>query len=99
MPTERAEWTLLSNHGAALLFVAEHSTATVREIGDAVGITERSAARILHDLREEGYVVASRVGRRNSYELESTLPLRHRAGKEHSVAQLLVGLMRDDRVG
>ncbi|MEZ4501281.1 MAG: MarR family transcriptional regulator [Dehalococcoidia bacterium] len=94
---EHAGWTLLSNHGAALLHVAENPDSTVRELADAIGVTERAAARILHNLREEGYIEATRVGRRNTYRLETSLPLRHRVGKDISVAQLLSGLSGDGR--
>jgi len=92
-----AGWTLLSNHGAALLHVAENPDTTVRQLADAIGVTERAAARILHNLREEGYIEATRVGRRNTYRLETSLPLRHRVGRDISVAQLLAGLSGDGR--
>ena len=90
-------WTLLSNHGAALLHVAEHPESTVRELADAIGVTERAAARILHNLREEGYIEATRVGRRNTYRLDTSMPLRHRVGRDISVAQLLAGLSSGGR--
>lgn len=91
-------WALLTNHGAVLLYVAEHADATVRQVGDGVGITERAAARILRDLREAGYLHATRVGRRNSYEIDRSQPLRHRAAGTARVSDLLCGLLREPRV-
>lgn len=100
-------WALLTNHGAALLYVARHPNATVRQVGDGVGITERAAARILRDLRDVGYLQATRVGRRNSYQVDPSRPLRHSATRDHQVSDLLVGLIeasdlqrrgRNDRV-
>lgn len=91
-------WALLTNHGAVLLYVAEHSDATVRQVGDGVGITERAAARILRDLREEGYLFATRIGRRNSYEVDRTRPLRHRAAGDARVSDLFQGLLPETRV-
>jgi hypothetical protein len=86
-------WALLTNHGASLLYVARHPNATVRQVGDGVGVTERAAARILRDLREEGYLKTTRVGRRNSYEIDASLPMRHSATRHRQVADLLVGLL------
>jgi hypothetical protein len=88
-----ARWALLTNHGAALLYVARHPNATVREVGDGVGITERAAARILRDLRDARYLHATRTGRRNSYEVDHSRPLRHTATQHRQVSDLLIGLL------
>jgi hypothetical protein len=90
-----AAWALLTNHGAVLLYVAEHPDATVRQVGDGVGITERAAARILRDLREASYLHATRNGRRNSYVIDRSQPLRHRAAGSARVSDLLSGLLRE----
>jgi hypothetical protein len=90
-----AAWALLTNHGAVLLYVAEHPDATVRQVGDGVGITERAAARILRDLREASYLHATRIGRRNSYVIDRSQPLRHRAAASARVSDLLSGLLRE----
>ncbi len=73
----RRTWTLITNHGAALLFLNSSPSARIGELAEALAITERSAARTLADLRSAGYVRARRVGRRNVYELAPELPLRH----------------------
>ncbi len=90
---EPASWTLLTNHGAVLLYVAVYPDATIREIAEGVDITERATARILSQLREDGYVVATRQGRRNSYTIASELPMRHAVARTFTVAQLLAGLL------
>ena len=92
----RPGWTLITNHGACLIYIADHPDATVREIAEAVEITERAAARILRNLREEGYLNARRVGRRNVYQLDPDLPLRHPVGENKQVSDLLVGLVNID---
>jgi DNA-binding transcriptional ArsR family regulator len=86
-------WTLLTNHGAVLLFVALYPEATIREIAEGIGITERATARILSQLRDDGYVVATRRGRRNSYAIGAGLHLRHAVFHELRVDQLLIGLL------
>ena len=94
--TSETTWTLISNHGACLIYVTRHPEATIRQIADAVGITERAAARILRDLRDEGYVVAHRIGRRNVYQVSPDQPLRHPVGEEAQVTDLLDGLVPAD---
>jgi len=73
---DAGEWTFLSNHGAALVYLVGQPDSTVRQLSIAVGVTERTAFRLAQDLRDGGYLVAKRVGRTNSYEvdLERTLP-------------------------
>lgn len=88
-------WSLITNHGAALLYVAEHPDATVREVADAIGVTERAGARILRDLRDEQYLAAKRIGRRNVYELNPKKSLRHPVSEDLAVGDLLQGLVDD----
>jgi predicted transcriptional regulator len=82
-------WTFLSTHGLVFLAVARDPSATQREIGDAVGITERAAQRVVAELVEDGYLRRIRQGRRNRYEVVGDAPLRHALNRQHDVGQLL----------
>lgn len=82
-------WTFLSNHGHVLLCVARDPNIRVREIAQAVGITERAVQRILGELEEAGAISRQREGRRTRYEVDSELPLRHPIEADHSVGELL----------
>jgi DNA-binding transcriptional ArsR family regulator len=82
-------WNLLTNHAHVLLCVAHDPGIRVRDIADAVGITERAAHRILSELVEEGYVKRERDGRRNRYEVRHELPLPHPLPQERQVGELL----------
>ena len=62
-------------------------------MADRVGITERAAQRILHDLVEAGYVERARSGRRNSYRLALDRPMRHPVEKGHPVGVLVKALV------
>ena len=59
-------WGFLTNHALVLIHVTQHPHSTVREIADAVGVTERAGHSVLGDLREAGIIDAERSGRRNS---------------------------------
>ena len=59
------EWTFLTNHAHVLVVLSRRPDARIRDIADAIGITERSAQRILGELTEAGYVSKSR-GTRSS---------------------------------
>jgi DNA-binding Lrp family transcriptional regulator len=87
-------WTFLSNHGNVVVYVDEHPTARLREIADAIGITERATHRLVSELVDEGYITRKRVGRRNEYAVNCDQPLRHPALAEHTLHELLIGMTR-----
>lgn len=60
-----------------------------RDIAERVGITERSAQSIVADLVDAGYLTRERVGRRNHYEINPDLPLRHPVEQDNQVIELL----------
>ena len=64
----------------------------LREIGDAVGISERAAHRIVSELSDAGYISREREGRRNRYTLRTDLPLPDRLARERKVGDLLAVL-------
>ena len=82
-------WTFLSNHGHILVCIARDPDIRVREIAQAVGITERAVQRILGELEEAGAISRQREGRRTHYAIHGDLPLRHPVEAEHSVDELL----------
>jgi len=49
----------------------------MRDVAERVGITERAVQRIVSELESAGYVTRTREGRRNTYEVNGSLPLRH----------------------
>ena len=59
-------WTFLSNHAHVLVCLSQDPGARVRDVADAVGITERSVHLILSDLEGEGILRRIREGRRAS---------------------------------
>ncbi|MFW2388742.1 MAG: helix-turn-helix transcriptional regulator [Polyangiales bacterium] len=82
-------WTFLSNHGHVLVCIVRDPDIRVREIAQAVGLTERAVQRILSELEEAGVIVRVRQGRRTHYEVDESLPLRHPMEAQHSVGELV----------
>lgn len=89
-----AAWTFLTNHGHVLVGIADRPDARVRDLAMQVGITERATQAIIADLVTDGYVVRTRVGRRNRYEIRSDAPLRHALEDNTTVGELLASLGR-----
>jgi DNA-binding transcriptional ArsR family regulator len=82
-------WTFITRHAQVLLAVARDPAATVAELAATTEITERSAYRILADLQQGGYVRRRKVGRRNAYEINPSLPLRDPTVENERVHDLL----------
>ncbi|HEY48647.1 MAG TPA: winged helix-turn-helix transcriptional regulator [Dehalococcoidia bacterium] len=85
------EWSFITNHGLILAAIAKRPRSTAREIGDAVGITERAAHKIINDLEREGYITKTKVGRQNQYRIHSDVPLKDE-DTDAAVGELLVML-------
>ena len=79
----------MTNHAHVLECVASNPTVRLRDIAATVGITERTAAQIVSDLEQAGYVTKTRVGRNNRYEVHDGLPLRHPRHRHHTVGELI----------
>ena len=94
---ERPRWTFLTSHASVLLEVARQPDATVREIAERAGLTERQAHRVLADLVDDGYLHRTRVGRRNRYRIDEALPMRHPSVADRRVGELLEALGRPSR--
>lgn len=91
-------WTFLTNHAQVLLKIANNPMITTRELGEHVGITERTAQRIVDELEAEGYITRHREGRRNRYELHPDLSMRHPAQQGIAVRELLQVLSGGGRI-
>ena len=83
------EFTLLTNHTHVLAAIAQKPDARMREIAATVGITERAVQRIVDDLSSIGYVVTTKDGRRNRYEIQSECQLRLPLEMNRNVGDLI----------
>ena len=92
------EWSLITNHGLVLAAISRNSKKTIRQIGDDVGITERTAYGIVVDLEKAGYIKRTKVGTRNMYAKDHDMPLVSRLS-DASVGDLLALFGRQRRKG
>ena len=93
-PTTRPPWTFLTNHGHVLVCLGQNPEVRLAEIARLVGIGERAAHRIVHELIGAGYVTRTKIGRRNRYELRWDRPLRHPLESAHTVVEVFEPLTR-----
>jgi DNA-binding MarR family transcriptional regulator len=93
--TASREWTFLSTYALVFLAVAQNPEATLRQVGSAVGITERAAQQIVAELVEQGYLRRFREGRRNRYEIVPTKHMRHSLNRDREAGALLRLLSRE----
>jgi predicted HTH transcriptional regulator len=82
-------WTFLTSHAVVLLQVVRTPDSTVRELAARSELTERQAHRILADLVDGGYIKRERVGRRNHYRVNPSLPMRHPSVRMQKIGDLL----------
>jgi len=71
-----SEWKFITNHGLVLASIARGRGKTTREIGDEVGVTERTAHKIIMDLERDGYITKTKVGNRNAYRIRPELSIK-----------------------
>ena len=88
-PEVGSGWTFLSNHTHVLVCVAKEGAIKVRDIAVHVGITERAVMRILSELEAAGVVVREREGRRNRYQIDPNVALRHPLEQHCTIGDIL----------
>ena len=84
-----SEWSFLTNHARALLCIAHDPGVRLRDVASELGITERSAYGIVNDLAAAGYVVKSRDGRRNRYDIQKHVSLQEPTARERTIGDML----------
>lgn len=89
---ERPPWSFLTNHAHVLIALSRNPDLRQKDIAYAVGITVGAVNRILHELEDAGYLTSERIGRRNHYEINDSMPMRHPLEDQHSVRDLIISL-------
>lgn len=87
-----SRWSLLTNHAFVLAHVVEHPRSTLRQIADAVGITDRAALSILRALEADAIITRAKQGRRNRYAVDIEALMRHKSQGKYTIGELVAEL-------
>ena len=87
-------WMFFSNHAHVLICLAESPHARLRDVADRVGITERSALRLITELEEAYILERKKEGRRNRYIINKSAHLRHPIESHCTGGELLATVLK-----
>jgi DNA-binding transcriptional ArsR family regulator len=76
-----------------LIHVVEHPRSTLRQIADAVGVTDRAALTLLRAIEEDGVIARRREGRHNVYSVNIEALMAHRSYGRFSIGQIAAMLL------
>jgi len=82
-------WTFVSNHFLVLLCIAEDPEQRMVDVSRRLGITERAVQGIVADLVDAAYLTRTKVGRRNHYRVNASMPMRHLETEHRQLGDLL----------
>jgi hypothetical protein len=85
----KREWTIFSNHGIVLFYIAKHPLSTTQEIAQETLLSIWGVQQIISNLEKGGYIAKHRKGRCNQYRVHHESPLRHRLMRDYSVGEVL----------
>ncbi|MDJ0917718.1 MAG: winged helix-turn-helix domain-containing protein [Woeseiaceae bacterium] len=91
------QWTFFSNYAHVLVCLAENPDARLRDVADKIGITERTAFRLIGELEDAGIIERVKEGRRNHYEINADAHLKHSIEKHYTVGELLETLTHEQQ--
>jgi DNA-binding MarR family transcriptional regulator len=82
-------WTFVTNHLLVLLCISEDPDVRMTDIADRLAITERAVQRIVAELVEAGYLIRTKIGRRNHYRVDMSLRMRHLETQHRRLGEFL----------
>lgn len=96
MSEEETDWTFFSPYAHVLICLADKPRIRLREVAGRLGVTERTAMRLIDRLVQAGVVERRREGRRNVYEIVAGGSLPHPIESRCSLEQLLRTVLRSE---
>jgi hypothetical protein len=70
-------WNLMATHGIVLFYIAANPDSTMRQMSEALSLTERRIAQVVRDLADAELLGVVRIGRRNAYSVNPEASFRH----------------------
>jgi len=98
MTDSPSHWDFFSNFKHILVCLAEDPHARLRDVAERVGITERSASRLLSELDRAGILTRVKDGRRNRYVIDTDQHLRHPLEAHCTVGDMLAFILSPEKV-
>ena len=86
-------WTFLTNHAHVLIALAKDPELRLRDVATSVGITERAVQKIVAELEAGGVLSREREGRRNHYQINRSVRLRHPVEAHRQVGHILAAII------
>jgi predicted transcriptional regulator len=83
------KWSVLTNHGRVLVCIAQDPSVRLRDVAEALDVTERTVSGIVTELARSGYLVKERDGRRNRYLVQHQQSLPEPVGRKPLIGDLL----------
>lgn len=93
MPEPGSGWNFFSNYAHVLVCLAGNPNARLRDVADRVGVTERTALRLVTELEEADLLKRVKEGRRNRYLINTLAHLRHPIESHCTVGELLATIL------
>ena len=93
MAESGSNWNFFSNYTHVLVCIAENPDVRMREVAERVGVTERTAMRLISQLDESGILIRVKEGRRNRYLIDTREHLRHPIESHCTVGELLATIL------
>ena len=87
-------WTFFTNHTHVLVYLALHGSMPLKDVALAIGLTERGVQRIVMELEASGVLTIEKVGRRNHYQLNADVALRHPLENHCTIGQILAIILK-----
>lgn len=94
MKSADSNWTFFSNYAHVLVCLADNPHARLRDVAERIGITERTAFRLIGELEDADIIERVKEGRRNHYVINTKAPLRHAIESHCTVGELLATVAR-----
>jgi len=90
-----ASWNFFSNYANVLVCLADNPHARLRDVADQVGVTERTALRLVTELEAADILKRVKQGRRNRYLINMHAHLRHPLESHCTVGELLATILEE----
>ena len=98
MADSSSDWTFFSNYAHVLVCLAENPHVRLRDVAERVGITERTAMRLVSQLDEADILRRVKEGRRNYYLIDTAKHLRHPIESHCTVGELLQTILSKSQI-